>query len=386
MSVHARVELDDFNAIPASADAERPVLHFQTLAELRAEVAAVGPRKWLVRGLWPSCAYGAHAAEMKAQKTWNALDLAVSIASGTPWLGFLPIDDPGPVLVFAGEGGKPNIVRRLAAICDAKGLDPDDLAIVICARAPHLSDQTHLELMAQEIETLKPKLVLLDPFYLAAQGADGKDLYAMGKLLERPQHICDNAGAALLVVTHYNRREGKGAMRFTGAGPAEWGRVLIGARVVSRKTDPDTLETTVISELHVIGGEVPDQTFRIKRTIRADDPDDIDSPLRYAVERQEASAETKSDDLPPAACKLLEAARTLGRPATNKELVDQIAKTHGHGLRRETVSKHLNELERSGHMRCLGHKALEKHWEAVETRDPAESDAESEEWDDDIPF
>jgi hypothetical protein len=97
-------------------------LRFQTLADLCAEVDAAGPRRWLIRGIWPAGDYGVHGAEMKAQKTWNALDGAVSVASGTPWLNAFPIDDPGPVVVFAGEGGKQSIVRRLRAICASRQL------------------------------------------------------------------------------------------------------------------------------------------------------------------------------------------------------------------------------------------------------------------------
>ena len=53
-----------------------------------------------------------------------------------------------------------------------------------------------------------------------------------------------------MVVHHYNRsREAKGSGRLSGAGPAEWGRVLIGTNVVSRYTDTITKETKVITEL-----------------------------------------------------------------------------------------------------------------------------------------
>ena len=88
-------------------------LEFITFADLAREVDAAGPRRWLLRGLWPSGDYGVHAAEMKAQKTWNGVDMAVAVASGTPWLGHVPVDDPGPVLLFVGEGGRQNIVRRV---------------------------------------------------------------------------------------------------------------------------------------------------------------------------------------------------------------------------------------------------------------------------------
>ena len=115
-------------------------LEFLTAAELCARVDAAGRRRWLIRGVWPEGAYGVHAAEMKAQKTWNGLDLAVSVASGTPWLDAFPIDDPGPVLVFAGEGGAASIVRRLRTICASRDLVLERLPIVVCTRSPHLAD------------------------------------------------------------------------------------------------------------------------------------------------------------------------------------------------------------------------------------------------------
>ena len=319
-------------------------LPFLTLAEMCAKVDAQGPRKYLIRGIWPASAYGVHAAEMKAQKTWNMDDLAISVSSGTPWLNHYPIDDPGPVVLFAGEGGEGAIVRRLRAICESRGLRAEDLPITVCARAPHLKDDDHMALFEEAVDQIRPTLVILDPLYLSAVGAKGGDLYGMGELLERGQLICDAAGAALVVVTHFNRGNRSGAERISGAGPAEWGRVLIGADVKSRHTDPVTKATTVVAVLDVIGGEVPDQAWRIKRVIVADDPDSLDSPLRYSVEvlSEEEAAE---DDMPPARRKLLEAVHAIGENgATNRELVDWIADKYGHGLYRTTVSRELNAL------------------------------------------
>src|SRR5665213_2495378 len=62
-----------------------PVLPIRRLADVAAEVDGRGPRRWLVRGVFPAGDYGVHGAEPKAGKTWNALDLGVSVATGTPW-------------------------------------------------------------------------------------------------------------------------------------------------------------------------------------------------------------------------------------------------------------------------------------------------------------
>jgi hypothetical protein len=329
-----------------------PVRRFRDIA---AEVDARGPRKWLIRGIWPAGDYGVHGAEPKAGKTWNGLDLAVSVASGTPWLGAVAVDTTGPVLVFAGEGGDGNIVRRLRAIANARGLRAEDLPIWVCTRAPHLSSVEHLALLAHWIEQIGPALVILDPLYLAARGSNGADIYAMGAVLEAPQRICQSAGAALFIVTHYNRsRDLKGAARFTGAGPAEWGRVLLAAAVISRHTDTATKATTVLVELDVTGGEVPDQTLRIRRTITAVDPDDLDSALTYRVDVLEGDDRSPAGSgLPPAAVKLLEAVDALAVPATSSQLVDWIAEKYGHGLKRPTCSTQLNKLLDAGLIDCI---------------------------------
>ncbi|MGH3846237.1 MAG: ATP-binding protein, partial [Pseudonocardiaceae bacterium] len=334
-----------------------PALVFQTLAELAAEVDAAGPRKWLLRGVWPAGDYGVHAAEQKAQKTWNTADLVISVASGTPWLGTIEVDAPGPVLMFVGEGGKANTVRRLRAVAEARGLVAETLPIVVCTRAPHLADQTHLQLLAAQVHAQRPMLVTLDPLYLSAAGASLADLYAMGALLERPQRLCQAAGAALWIVTHFNRKPGNGAGRITGAGPAEWGRVLISGEVKSRRTDPNTRASDVVTELQIIGGEVPDRALTLHRRIWSDDPDDLDAPLHLecTVTEHDAPQQPESESgaqrperFNPATVKILEVLRTATGPRSSKELVDSVAARHGHGLKRTTAATSLNILERAG--------------------------------------
>ncbi len=354
-----------------------PALEFVPLAELRARVKARGPRPYLLRGVWPIGAYGVHAAETKAQKSWNALDLAVSVASGTPWLGHVPVDAPGPVVTFWGEGDDASLVRRTDAICQARHVDPDQLPLIVCCRAPHLNDQRHRAEFYAKVAEVQPRLVVLDPFYLSARGANGADLYAMGELLEHPQRVCVALGAALVIVTHYNRRDGRGPLRITGAGPAEWGRVLIGATVKSRRTDPASKATTVVTQLDVIGGEVPERTLCVVRHIVADDPDDLDSPLRYTVTVTDATdtpAAKDRHDLSPAAHKILDAVRSDAEPASSKTLVDRIAAKHGHGLARETVSKELKALMDGGLVDCIAQGEFKpKLWFACGSQEPPDA-------------
>ena len=344
------------------------VLPVRRLADLAADVDGRGPRRWLIRGVFPAGDYAVHGAEPKAGKTWNALDLAVSVATGTPWLGAVDVDTVGPVIVFAGEGGDGNIVRRLRAIANARSRVVEDLDVWVCTRAPHLNNAAHMAVFADRVREIRPALVIVDPLYLAAGGANGADLYAMGVVLERPQHICQETGAALLVVTHYNRsRDLKGAARLTGAGPAEWGRVLLAAAVISRHTDAATMASTTLVELDVMGGEIPDQTLRIRRKVWATDPNDLDSPLNYEVTLVAAEERPLTTNggssLSPAARKLLGAVEAMTEPANVTRLVDWTAEHHGHGLKRPTCSTELNKLLAAGLVDVLDNgNGREKLW------------------------
>src|SRR6266508_3696468 len=165
-----------------------------------------GPPGWLVQGLWPADAYGVLAAEDKAGKTWAILDLACSVAAGRPWLSAFPCPQAGRVLVFLGEGDQRAMVRRLRAICAHKDLQAEELAarIRLCFRVPRLTS--------------------------------GADLAAVGR----------------------------GAKRISGVGPGAWGRVLCSAAVAHRTTSPDGASTVVLG-FEVIGGELADTAFRVRR-------------------------------------------------------------------------------------------------------------------------
>jgi hypothetical protein len=320
---------------------DRAQLEFSSIRDLCARVDTTS-RRWLLRGLWPELDYGVHGGSAKAQKTWNVVDLALSVASGTPWLGLVDVEAPGPVLMFAGEGGEANLVRRLRAV--GQDLPIEDLPIRICTRAPHLSDVAHLGLMADELEAHRPTLVTIDPLYLSARGAKLGDLYAMGAVLEGPQRLCQVAGAALLVATHHNRGEGRGASRLTGAGPAEWGRVLVNATVISRRRNVETGETTVITELDAIGGEIADSTIRVTRRICPE----LGAALYYSVDAcwvQEGTGE----DLSPAAQKILEVLRhQAGTWLSAQAVGDAVKAMFGHGLSRPTISKGCAALVTAG--------------------------------------
>jgi len=262
----------------------KPVLEFKTIGELAVEVDARPHPGFLARPVWPADAYGVIGAEAKLGKTWMVGDLIVSVASDGVWLEQFPVERPGVVVAFLGEGGPRKMLRRFRAIGAAKNVAVEDLPIHLSMRVPHLTNKEHIDEITRKVVELQPVLVVVDPLYLAARGAKGSDLYAMGEHLETVQHVTQSVGAALVVVHHFNQTgSGTGSGRLSGAGPAEWGRVLVSASAVAKHTDNKTQATTATIRLEFTGDEIPETTHHFCRKVWAEDPDKLDSRLHYLI-------------------------------------------------------------------------------------------------------
>jgi len=338
-------------------DQEPPgLLDIEDLSTLLDRVDDAPPPLYLIDGVMAEGDYGMLAAEFKAGKTWGSADLAVSVASGTPWLGIFATST-GPVLLFAGEGGPRKIARRFRAVCESRGIDPSSLPIRICLRVPHLTSESAMTFVEEEIAERKPRLVIVDPLYLAARGARGADLYEMGAHLERIQMVCQRHGSALLLVHHWNKTgEGKGAKRMSGAGPDAWGRVLISMAVISRHTDRETKASTVVLDLDFQGDEIAESTTRIRRRLWADDPSDLTSPLHYEVELIEEPG-TPSDPalagLRPSAIKVMAALDTVADWCSVRDIGDTLAEA-GTPLKARTIQDALAALVDAGLTTSMG--------------------------------
>ncbi len=131
-------------------------------------------------------------------------------------------------------------------------------------------------------------------------------------------------------------------------GPSAWGRVLLTGSVESRYTDPETQRSRVVLSWEVIGGEVPDRTFRTVREVWADDPDDLGSPLHvtWAVAEDEpegAPSRSSLDDAKPAARRVFAVLEKTGAPLTVRDIGDRLAQD-GRALKARTIQDALTGL------------------------------------------
>lgn len=88
--------------------------------------------RWLVQDLWGYQAVGLIGALPKTGKTFLGIELAVSIATGTPVFGTYAVTEPGPTLLYLAEDSEPEVRERLAGCCAAHGVAPLHPAHVPC--------------------------------------------------------------------------------------------------------------------------------------------------------------------------------------------------------------------------------------------------------------
>jgi len=122
-------------------------------------------QRWLVTDLWLDSAVGVVGGEPKCCKSFLGLDIAVSVASGTPCLRRYPVPTPGRVLLYAAEDALHIVRRRLEGICAAAHVSLTDLDVqVITAATVRLDLPADRHRLERTVERLKPRLLILDPF------------------------------------------------------------------------------------------------------------------------------------------------------------------------------------------------------------------------------
>ena len=115
----------------------------ETLPVVRAaDLEELDPaRRWLIEPLWIHAGVGTIGGLPKSCKSWLGLDMAVSVASGTPCLDTFPVRDPGGVLLYMAEDAGSLVKARLRGLCRHRGLDLNSLPIDVIT-APVISDGT----------------------------------------------------------------------------------------------------------------------------------------------------------------------------------------------------------------------------------------------------
>lgn len=119
---------------------------------------------WLIEFMWTHAAVGIIGGPPKCCKSWLGLDMAVSVASGSPCLDRFPVQRPGHVLIFLAEDALPAVRARIEALCAHRQIPLNSLNLyVITASALRLDLVRDQQRLKATLDAFKPRLLLLDP-------------------------------------------------------------------------------------------------------------------------------------------------------------------------------------------------------------------------------
>ena len=174
------------------------------------QLARTGPQtQWLVEELWAEQAVGILGGEPKCYKSFLALDVAVSVASGAACLRQFPVCRSGPVLLFPAEDSLAVVRQRLEGIAAAAQVPFDTLPVqVITAPALRLDTATDQRRLSQTVQQLRPLLLILDPL-IRLHRVDENDATQIAALLSYLRQLQRQFQLAVLLV-HHARKDSQG--------------------------------------------------------------------------------------------------------------------------------------------------------------------------------
>gem|GEM_PF-2346232 len=143
------------------------------------------------------------AGGKKNLKTNILLDAAISIASGTPFLGKLTVNRKARVAIMTGESGLATIQETCRRICRAKGLRlPDVEGLIVSPDIPRAELLDHMAALEEFIRHDGTEVLAIDPAYMSLPGDDAGNMFKQGTMLRELAAVCTRAGASLILAHH----------------------------------------------------------------------------------------------------------------------------------------------------------------------------------------
>jgi hypothetical protein len=164
----------------------------------------------MIDSLWLRRAVGVIGGPPKTNKTYLALDIALSVASSTAALGRFTVHDPGPVLIYMAEDAQAAVKDRLTALCRHRGLDLRAVALyVITASTLRLDLATDQRRLLDAVAAYTPTLLVLDPL-VRLHALNENDAGEISRLLGYLRELQRSRSCSLLLV-HHTRKGGSGS-------------------------------------------------------------------------------------------------------------------------------------------------------------------------------
>lgn len=162
-------------------------------------------QSWLIERLWVHQAVGVIGGSPKSGKTWLALEMAVSVASGSACLETFAVHSPGPVLLYAAEDSAKAIRMRLNTLAQLHKISLAQLDVhIITIDSLRLDRSDHQDRLEATLYLYKPALLVLDPL-VRVHAIDENIAGQVAALLGYLRSLQRKTGTAVVLVHHVRK-------------------------------------------------------------------------------------------------------------------------------------------------------------------------------------
>jgi hypothetical protein len=160
---------------------------------------------WLIERLWTHQAVGVIGGSPKSGKTWLALEMAVSVASGSPCFDTFVVCSPGPVLLYAAEDSAAALRSRVETLARVHNVDFTQLDVhIITVDALRLDRAEHQDRLESTMHVYKPALLVIDPL-VRVHAIDENVAGQVSMLLGYLRSLQRKTGAAIALIHHIRK-------------------------------------------------------------------------------------------------------------------------------------------------------------------------------------
>jgi hypothetical protein len=177
-------------------------------------------QRWLIASLWAAGGVGLIGGSPKSLKSWVGLDMAVSVASGSPCLGHFEVHEMGAVLIYLAEESLCVVRERLEHLCMQRRIILDTLDVyVITTPSLRLDHHVDMQRLGATVAAITPKLLILDPF-VRLHRANENDTQEVAAILASLRELQRQHRLAIAVVHHTrkNQRASQHGQTLRGSG------------------------------------------------------------------------------------------------------------------------------------------------------------------------
>lgn len=229
----AHMELEVEDALEALANPPQDSLRVYSAWETLDQPPT---QEWCVQGVFTRPSLNLLVGAPGAKKTWLALDLAVSVASGQPWLGHpigsaseplvgvgsprpissgkepTAVESPRPdaqgipVLILDEEGGIQRTWDRLGRTLRGHKAPPDVPLYFLPPSGYNLANRSEVEAIAARARSLNVGLIIIDALVNVMPGVDENNVLSMQPVIANLSRLARQANATVLVIHHTNKR------------------------------------------------------------------------------------------------------------------------------------------------------------------------------------